>query len=80
MQPPEPRQSGDRGVHATTAIRLGRVVVGVSSLVGTAIGMYGLLGADRRKEAADFMLWHLQDAAGMGTNASEGATVKATDY
>jgi DNA-binding GntR family transcriptional regulator len=39
-----------------------------------------LLGADRRKEAADFMLWHLQDAAGRGTNASEGATVKATDY
>jgi DNA-binding GntR family transcriptional regulator len=39
-----------------------------------------LLGADRRKEAADFMLWHLQDAAGMRTDASEGATVTATDY
>jgi DNA-binding GntR family transcriptional regulator len=39
-----------------------------------------LLAAGRRKEAADFMRWHLQDAAGTRTHASESAALDSVDF
>jgi DNA-binding GntR family transcriptional regulator len=38
-----------------------------------------LLTADRRKEASDFMFWHLQDAAGARTD-TPGAVTKPVDF